>query len=280
MRCQRTWPGWTSASRPTRSCRPSTSRRSRSSSTPPLACRSWPAAADRLPSSSCIARAPCCTFRATSTRWCSTSSACAGTRSCVPDSRGAPAGSRRATPGTVWPRASSPRRGPRAADRVTLPAPASTSRPYGRTERAEGAARAGERVSQAATQGGLDLLLLSSRGEQPGERAHLLGGALQHLGLALAVRPLGPYDLRPRLGDRALEAAPEARGDVARARFGEHRIHRVEAAGDAGEAGDRGMDVARRRIAHAVVGAEVAIVAGERRPGHAGAARAGLDAVA
>src|SRR5262249_47663141 len=197
-----------------------------------------------------------------------------------PDSRGAPAASRRATPGTVWPRASSPRRGPRAADRVMRPAPASTSRPYGRMKRAEGAARAGDRVSQAATQGGRDLLLLSSRGEQPAERAHLLGGALQHLGLALPMRPLGPHDLGPRLGDRALEGATKTGGDVSLGRSGERRIHRVEATGDAREAGDRGVDVARRRIADAVVGAEVAIVAGEGHAGHAGTARARLDAVA
>src|SRR5262249_53535647 len=66
----------------------------------------------------------------------------------------------------------------------------------------------------------------------------------------------------------------------ARARSGELRVHRVEATGDAGEAGDERMHVARRRITDAVVGAEVAIVAGERGPGHAGATRARLDAVA
>src|SRR5262249_56465099 len=124
-----------------------------------------------------------------------------------PDWGGGPGVWRRGTPGPVWRRASWPRRGQHAADRVTRPAPASTSRPYGRMKRAEGAARAGDRVSQAATQGGRDLLLLSSRGEQPAERAHLLGGALQHLGLALPMRPLGPPALGPRPCARALGGA-------------------------------------------------------------------------
>src|SRR5262249_37047381 len=93
-------------------------------------------------------------------------------------------------------------------------------------------------------------------------------------------RPLGPHDLGPRLGDRALEGATKTGGDVSLGRSGERRIHRVEATGDAREAGDRGVDVARRRIADAVVGAEVAIVAGEGHAGHAGTARARLDAVA
>src|SRR5207249_4737251 len=59
------------------------------------------------------------------------------------------------------------------------------SGPDGRAERAQGAARAGDRVSQPAAECGGDLLLLSGRGEKAANHAELLAGSLQHLALAL-----------------------------------------------------------------------------------------------
>src|SRR5439155_14380182 len=150
----------------------------------------------------------------------------------------------------------------------------------GRVERAQGAARAGDRVSQPAAESGGDLLLLPGRGEQPAQRAELLAGALEHLVLALPVCARGPLDLGPRLAEHPREALPQARGDVSRGGARERGVDRVEATGDTRKAGERGVEIATHRVADAVIGAEVPVIAGGRRARHAGAARARLHTVA
>src|SRR5437879_5593855 len=150
----------------------------------------------------------------------------------------------------------------------------------GRVERAQGAARAGDRVSQPAAESGGDLLLLPGRGEQPAQRAELLAGALQHLVLALPVRARGPLDLGPGLAEHPREALPHARGDVSRGGSRERGVERVEATDDAWEPDERCVEIAPHRVADAVIGAEVPVIAGGRHARHAGAARARLDPVA
>src|SRR5207253_3229775 len=146
--------------------------------------------------------------------------------------------------------------------------------PAGRVERAQGAARAGDRVSQPAAESGGDLLLLPGRGEQPAQRAELLAGALQHLVLALPVRARGPLDLGPGLAEHPREALPHARGDVSRGGSRERGVERVEATGDAWEPDERCVEIAPHRVADAVIGAEVPVIAGGRHARHAGAAGA------
>src|SRR5207249_5242348 len=136
----------------------------------------------------------------------------------------------------------------------------------GRVERAQGAARAGDCVSQPAAESGGDLLLLPGRGEQPAQRAELLAGALQHLVLALPVCARGPLDLGPGLAEHPREALPQARGDVSRGGSRERGVERVEATGDARKAGERCVEIAPHRVADAVLGAEVPVIAGGGTP--------------
>src|SRR5262249_34880819 len=103
---------------------------------------------------------------------------------------------------------------------------------------------------------------------------------LQHLVLPLPLGVPGALELVTNLGERALEAPAETRGDLARGRARQPGVERVAATGDAPESRQRGVEVAPAGVAASAIGARGPGTGGGRRSRHAAAARAGLDAVA
>src|SRR6266852_88825 len=149
-----------------------------------------------------------------------------------------------------------------------------------RLERLEGlAAPAGRALDDVGDQRG-DLVLLLGRPHDTADRLQLLGDHLEGLHRPLPVAgALGRGELPPGLADQLLQLGRGRRGQVVHARPPDGRVHYVEAAADAGKARPGRVRAAGDRVA-AVVGAGIAVVAAERRPPHAEAAGAALDAVA